>query len=130
MSTIITVEEFEEKVSPITASFRFGKMFKVLLPENSPEEFSDYFGQWCYRSKGMKGSTTQDFALCVGGGVCGNFEKMSELTVLLELAATIERREREQGTQVFSLSLPKSFGFSGNQYGYRQVLELFPHLVR
>tara|TARA_B100000929_G_scaffold220881_1_gene177387 strand:- start:3154 stop:3543 length:390 start_codon:yes stop_codon:yes gene_type:complete len=129
MSTVVTLEEFEEKVSPVRVSFRFGKMFKVLIPETNPEEFSDFFGQYCYRNKGMRGSATQPFALCVGGNVKGDFEKVSELTVLLKLAKTIERREREMGTQVFYLSLPKAFGFSGNQYGYRQVLELFPHLA-
>lgn len=129
MSLIVTAEELEERITSTTTTFRFGKMFKVLVVEEVPEAFLDFFGSWSYRQEGMSGSDVKHFALSIGGKVAGDLGDISELTVLLKMAKTIERREKELKTQVFSVSLPKSLGFSGNHYGYRQVLELFPHLA-
>lgn len=39
MSLIVTAEELEERITSTTTTFRFGKMFKVLVVEEVPEAF-------------------------------------------------------------------------------------------
>jgi len=126
---IQTVEDFKSRCSPVIESFRFNKNYQVHLiePPQAGTPF-DLIGAYGYRTADRPTYEEQHFLLTINDNLRHKDGSLVELTALMRMAASIERRLANAGVQVLDVRLPKCHGFSGVKYGYRQVLELFPHL--
>lgn len=125
MEFLPSLEGFESRFD-IVHQTRFARTIKYLEIKDNKGHFPNIFGY--YTLKLGKDTHFVPFALSVaeqmGGSACG----LGELKVIKRIGGSIERRYAEQGGQVIDISLPPSWGFTGNRYGYREVLWLFPHL--
>mgnify|MGYP007057194556 CR=1 FL=1 len=109
-------------------SFRFARSYQLhLIHPPKPGTPFPVLGAFGFKTDKKPTYTEQYFVLERDGLLSGK-TSLAELTILMRLSSAIERRFKDQDLQVIDVRLPKSQGFSGIKYGYRQVLELFPHL--
>lgn len=126
---MINTEDIARLIGPPNLAFKVNRNFTIhLIGTPSPKLPADIFGSLGYRDNKRHAWREQFFYLSVGKEVYSN-TGIKELAMLVKLAAAVERNLEDQAIQVIDVRLPRSHGYTGNKYGYRQVKELFPEIA-
>lgn len=109
--------------------FKVNRNFTIHFVDTpSPKVPPAVVGSFGYRDNKRHAYREQMFYLSVGGDVTSS-TTIKELAMVVKIGEAVERRLQEEAIQVIDVRLPKSHGFCGNKYGFRQVKELFPDIA-
>jgi hypothetical protein len=116
-------------LGPSVTEFRVNRNFTIHFTDvPTPKVPTEVIGSFGYRDNVKHAYREQFFYLSVGGEVVSS-TTIKELAMVVKLGEAVERRLQDASIQVIDVRLPKSHGYTGNKYGFRQVKELFPDIA-
>lgn len=122
-----TVEEVRRYVTAVHEEVKVNRNFTIHLVSGVKSGIPfKTIGEVGFRRHSKSKYEDYQFFLSVDGLASSN-TTIKELAMVLKIGKRLEKLYDD--IQVIDIRLPTSHGFKGNKYGYRQVLDAFPHLA-